>query len=376
MRLANFILGNIESIMHAWEDFARSLPPGSRMNVAALRNDAEQMLRFVAQDMETQQSSREQYLKSIGGGKQPDHDSSAARDHGLARAKDRFSLSELVSEYRALRASVLSLWLTSPDADSDMQQVIRFNEAIDQLIAESVQRYSGKLDRDADVFTASIGHDLRNPLNAISMSAQLLDNSRVLSQPEKNAVHQISQSAARMANMINELQDFSRVRLSTTLTINRQLLNVADVCEEVVEEIRAAIPQCKIAFLKSGNTMATVNGERIGQMLSNLVSNAVQHGTPNCDVEVAVQADAEAVTIAVTNEGPQIPAEALERIFEPLFRTDDSPHANRTHLGLGLYIARTIARAHGGDINVTSTESGTTFEVRIPRWASTNAGTQ
>ena len=117
------------------------------------------MLRFIAHDMETQQSRREQYEKSIGAGPQSSGDDrSAAQDHGLARAVDRFSLSELISEYRALRASVLSLWLASPNADRDMQQVIRFDEAVDQLIAESVHRHSAKIEGDADIFTASIGH--------------------------------------------------------------------------------------------------------------------------------------------------------------------------------------------------------------------------
>src|SRR5689334_12464740 len=226
MRLAAFILANTERILQAWEDFARSLPAGRPMPAGALRDDADRMLRFIAHDMDTRQSRHEQFLKSIGAGPQPTtDDASAAQDHGLARAVDRFSLSELVSEYRALRASVLSLWLDSGEADSDTQQIVRFNEAVDQLIAESVARYSRKLDTDADVFTASIGHDLRNPLNAIAMSAQLLNESAALSGADKGAVDQINSSAVRMGAMLGELQDFSRVRLRGMLNFERERLD-------------------------------------------------------------------------------------------------------------------------------------------------------
>jgi signal transduction histidine kinase len=259
------------------------------------------------------------------------------------------------------------LWLDSAEGDSDAQQIVRFNEAVDQLIAESVARYSGKLDSDADVFTASIGHDLRNPLNAIAMSAQLLKTSDTLHESEKNAVDQIHLSAVRMGAMLGELQGFSRVRLSGMLRFERQQLDVAHLCEEVVREIRASTPRCQINFSHRGETTASVGGERIGQMLSNLIGNAVQHGEPGASVDIDVAGHDEAVTIRVRNAGPEIPSAALARIFDPLYRTDSTVHENRMHLGLGLYIARTIARAHGGEITVTSEDGSTTFEVRLPR---------
>ena len=368
MRLADFILANLEPILQAWENFARSLTPGNPLTVAGLRDDAERMLLFIAQDMETRQDPREQFLKSIGARPQTrGEQQTAAQEHGLARAVNRFSLSELVSEYRALRASVLSLWLNSADADKDVQQIIRFNEAVDQLIAESVSRYSSKLDQDADVFTASIGHDLRNPLNAIAMSARLLDSARTLSNVEKRAVNQIEQSAVRMGTMVGELQDFSRVRLTGMLTVEREPMDVARLCTEVIQEIRASTPGCRITFSQAGDTVASVSDERIGQLLSNLIGNAVEHGAPGADVEVTVTGEDQAVSIYVRNAGPAIPAEALTRIFEPLYRTDSSAQQNRMHLGLGLYIARTIARAHGGDISVTSEDGSTTFQVHLPR---------
>jgi signal transduction histidine kinase len=289
----------------------------------------------------------------------------------MARAVERFSLSDLVGEYRALRASVLSLWLRTPDATEDLAQVVRFNEALDQLIAESVERYSGKLDSDADVFTASIGHDLRNPLNAIAMCAQVLETSGTLSQGERSAVHQIGRSAVRMSDMLGELQDFSRVRLGAMLTFERERLDVAGLCEKVVQEIRSSTPDRSITFSKAGNAIANVSRERVEQLVSNLVGNAVQHGRADSDVDVAVTGQDDVVVIDVHNAGPAIPAQALERIFEPLYRKDRASNDTRAHLGLGLYIARTIALAHGGDIQVSSTQAtGTKFHVCLPREAS------
>jgi signal transduction histidine kinase len=367
MRLSAFIIENLEPILQAWEDFARSLPTGNPMTVAALRDDAERMLRFIAYDMETPQSSRERFLKSVGAGPKPGEDApSAAQDHGVARAVDRFTLFELTSEYRALRASVLALWLNQPERGNDVEQIIRFNEAVDQLIAESVERYSGKLAVDGDLFTASIGHDLRNPLNAIAMSAEYLAQFTDRSDHEKSAISQIAQSAQRIASMIDELQDFSRVRLTNTLSFTRESLDVARVCQEVADEIRASTPRRRVAFAQAGNTVTIANAERIRQLLSNLIGNAVQHGGDDCDVNVRVDGQDEALAISVHNTGPAIPPESLPRIFEPLYRVERTP-ADRTHLGLGLYIVRQIAVAHGGDVSVTSDSGGTTFRVRLPR---------
>ena len=200
------------------------------------------------------------------------------------------------------------------------------------------------------------------------MSAQLLNTSNTVSEEDRKAVDQIAQSAVRMSTLIGELQDFSRTRLGGMLTFKRGRADIARLCENVVKEIRASTQDCRIAFSQAGNTVADVNDERIEQMLSNLIANAVQHGASSCDVDVAVTGGDWVVLISVRNMGLPIPPEALDRIFEPLYRADASTPAKRTHLGLGLYIARTIAIAHGGDIDVTSTEdAGTTFQVRLPR---------
>jgi hypothetical protein len=148
MKLAQFILNNIEPILTEWEAFAKSLPPGKNMNTAALRNDADRMLRFVAADMETAQSEDQRAAKGLG---QHTLVSSAAHGHGGLRHMQAFDLIQMVSEFRALRASVIRLY--SAEAGTALpatsSELIRFNESIDQILAGSVHRYAGEVEQSA-----------------------------------------------------------------------------------------------------------------------------------------------------------------------------------------------------------------------------------
>jgi len=175
MELAQFIIDNIEPILAEWEAFAQSLPPGQDMDSAALRNDAERMLRFIAADMQTAQSDAQSAAK--GRGHQPmSRDDTAAHHHGRMRLVQAFDLAQMVSEFRALRASVLRLWASQRGTTESlpMPELVRFNEAMDQILAESVSRVSGDMERSRELLLAILGHDLRNPLSSIRMSAEVL----------------------------------------------------------------------------------------------------------------------------------------------------------------------------------------------------------
>ncbi|MCK0509510.1 sensor histidine kinase [Aromatoleum buckelii] len=370
MKLSTFILDNIEPILKQWEEFARSLQPGRLMTVTALRDDAERMLQFIAADIETPQSRAQQRQKSIGRGLQlADRADSAAHDHGKARAVDHFTFSEMVSEYRALRAAVTRMWLDSAGVDAEsVAQLVRFNEAVDQVLAESVVRFATTLERESDLFTASIGHDLRNPLNSIVSSSEMLAQSTLLPDPERAAAKRIANSALRMAGMLAELQDFSRSRLHGLIHLSLEHADVAQICKDVMAEIAATHPTYSLGFVESGDTAAIVDRKRIGQLISNLVGNAVQHGTPSGTICVSAQGGEQHVRIEVHNEGPKIDPARLKDIFEPLHRAPSEAPRAPGSLGLGLYIVRRIAVAHGGTVSVTSTETdGTTFVVVIPR---------
>jgi len=367
--LSQFILANMETILQRWEDFARTLEAGRLLSISALRNDAERMLRFVAADMLTMQSDAEQYDKSIGQGKQlPDSQQSAGHDHGVARASDNFSLMEVVSEYRALRSTVTSLWLSETELTEDTaQQLVRFDEAIDQILAESVVRFSSKIDQEADLFTASIGHDLRNPLNAISMAGMLLNTSDALDARGRLAVKQIELSVGRIENMLRQLGDFARVRLGAIVGYDRQQADVAEICRQIVEEFRTSHPDRHFEFQNDGDTMALVDSVRLGELLSNLLGNAIQHGSTDGEVRVQAYGSADDVLIEVHNAGPAIPKDQIDVLFEPMRRGPSTQPREPGSLGLGLYIARTIALAHGGNVSVVSTDGETTFRTQLPR---------
>jgi len=369
MRLARFIVDNLEAILQEWEAFARSLAPGLVMNIAELRNDAEQMLRFIAADMETEQTREQEVAKAIGHGPAlPAGSSSAAHRHGIARAVERFSLVELISEYRALRASVVRMWIEAvPLTKHTVGQIVRFNEAIDQILAEGVSTFTQHLDHEADRFTASIGHDLSNPVNAVMMSAGGLLKSGNLSDAERAAVERILRASDRLSGMLTDLRDFTRSRLGGFLIVQTEACDVRDLVRNVVGELEAAYAERRITTACRGNLVATVDRKRVSQLLSNLVANALQHGAEHTDVQVRATREGDAVAIEVRNEGATIDTALMKRLFDPHISGDR--RGDDRHLGLGLYIARQIAVAHGGGIDVESGGGQTRFTVRLPAMA-------
>jgi signal transduction histidine kinase len=376
MHLANFILANLEPILVEWEAFAKSLPAGVSMTPRALRNDAERMLRFIAADLEKGQTVDQEIAKSHGHGEHlRDGEQSAAHDHGLQRLADGFDLVQMVSEYRALRASVTRLWAKEVNAfDQQALEMIRFNEAMDQILAESVERFTEKVGRDRDLFLAVLGHDLRNPLSTIKMGSALLLRSSAITARDHNSAATISRSADRMGQMVHDLLDFTRTRLGARLPISVERCDLRTICDRIAEEMRTAHPDRSISVECDGDCAGQWDPSRIEQLVSNLVGNAVQHGYRGTAVAIILDGNqTETVTVGVLNHGPAVPEWQRRTIFDPLTRGVD-PEAqadgdHRTSLGLGLYIAREIASAHGGTIDLTSSEiAGTTFRVVLPRY--------
>ena len=231
MRLGDFILANVESILADWEEFARNLAPGSAMGVIALRDHAEDILRATARDMVSSQTAQQQADKSKGrggGGTESARLDGASKEHAIARLGSGFDLIEVVSEYRALRASVLRLWgerVHTAD-EHDLQDLTRFNESIDQSLAEAVKSYTQRVDESRELFLATLGHDLRNPLNAIVVSSALLARSRQLDEEYTQIALQMSNFANVMTRMIHDLLDFTRARLGGGMPISATRLDL------------------------------------------------------------------------------------------------------------------------------------------------------
>ena len=379
MRLAEFIVANTDDILAEWEAFARDIWPGEAgADVATLRDHAEQILRATARDMGTDQSAAEQSDKSKGRG--PAGDASDRLDdasnlHGVGRVDSGFDLPQVIAEYRALRASVVRLWRESrPAADAnDLDDLTRFHESIDQSMTRAVRAYTDRVDRSRQTFLAILGHDLRTPLTAIRTAAAVLRQAGGLDAQAAEMVGVLNSSARSMSTMVGDLLDFAAAGLGGRIPVAPAPADLGQICRDVAAEVRAAHPGCAVELRADGDLAGEWDAARLRQAITNLVGNAIQHGGDGaCRADVSADAgDAGTIAVAVHNGGEPIPPDLLPTIFEPLVRdATRSSHARRQKgsIGLGLYIAREIAAAHGGTIDVTSTAAaGTTFTLRVPR---------
>jgi signal transduction histidine kinase len=373
IRLGDFIIQHMEVILKDWEKFARTInPPALTMDSTSLRDHAELMLKVIAKDLATHQTEKEQSDKSKD--LAPENPAiTAAEEHAEARLLSGFTIGQLFSEYRALRASVLHLWHehSREGLMSDPEDITRFNEAIDQAIAESVSRYSTLLKTSQDMFLAILGHDLRNPLSATSMSAMTLMRFENVSDKVISTATRIYNSAQRMSKLINDLIDFTRSQLGKKLPVNLQPSNLAKVCADIIEEQEIANPEYAFVLSAEGSFDGHWDEQRIAQVFSNLLGNAIQYGVTPSPIKVHLSSSPDSVFIKINNKGEPIPASKIQTIFDPLVRHEQNLHANyslNSSLGLGLYIVREIVLAHNGSINVRSTEvDGTTFEIELPR---------
>ena len=286
----------------------------------------------------------------------------SGRLHADGRLRQGFTLAHVLAEFRALRASVLRLYELSGDAD--LAGVRRFNEAIDEALTESMMRYSAQTDLYRDQFIGILSHDLRSPLGAITAGAALLARAAEDDQRQARVAARILNSAQRMERMIADLLDLTRTRLGGVIPLKAVHTDLQRVCEEVVLEVQASHLDAVVHFGSHGDVTGEWDADRLAQVVSNLVGNAIEHGG-NTPVTLVASAAGERVKLTVHNDGDPIPPHAQATMFEPLARGTSDGTRN---FGLGLFIARAIVVAHGGEIRVTSTEqSGTTFEVTLPR---------
>ena len=371
MRLADFILRDMERILVQWEAFAREIQPATaNMTQLALRNHAKQMMEAICKDLATAQSRVAQVEKSQGHApRYAGASETAAQTHALLRAKSGFDINQLAAEYRALRASVLRLWMDAGDPkESLLEDVIRFNEAIDQALAESVDFFSAQVDQARNLFFGMLGHDMRSPLQTIQMTARYLS--------EMNAGASVSDAAARLINsgtrmkeLLDDLLDFNRTKFGFGINIAPTAIDGAVLVAEELKLVRGSHPNRAIELEVTGDGRGYWDGPRLRRLLGNLLLNAIKYGAADSPIRVSVEDHGADVRLAVRNGGSAIDPEILDDIFEPLKRGIDYENSSDadSSLGLGLYIAREIAKAHGGEIGVQSDTKETVFSVRLPR---------
>ena len=373
MSLAEFITDNMELILMEWETFAESvLPAGASMTSLVLRDHAPQILDAVVKDITTAQTREAQAEKSKGRAPRvPGSPATAAQTHAVLRAQSGCDINQLVAEYRALRASVLRLWIDAcPLDEASGKEIIRFDEAIDQAIAESVGDFHAQVEQSRNLFLGMLGHDMRTPLNAIVATASLL---RAI-----NAGEQVSAAAARLIRsgasmrvLLDDLVDFNRTHLGLGIKVVKKDIDLAEELRGEVEQLRVVHPDRRIEFAVTGDAVGHYDGGRLKQVLRNLVSNAIVHGSPDTPVRVALVGEEPEIRLKVTNEGPAIDPSFQSQLFDPLTRglAQTSSREYNDGLGLGLFIVRELVLAHGGRVEVRSdsTEGETTFTVILPR---------
>jgi signal transduction histidine kinase len=347
------------------------------MSALSLRDHAKPILLAIAKDLESSQTALAQSDKSKGLAPPLSARETAAATHGALRHLSGFDLNQLGAEYRALRASVIRLWTLKHQSHMDsavFEDMIRFNEAVDQAVAESTSRYAAELALSRDTFMAILAHDLRSPLSAIAMLSYLLEGSAATDGARKQA-RQIQTSAKEMGAMIRDLLEYTRTQLGKGIPIHARRCSIAAICREALDEVRAAHSQRQFDFAMAQDTDWLVDHARLRQALSNLLNNAVQHGDPAAPIALSVAVEeGPQLTIRVKNQGKPIPPESLQVIFDPLVQlSEKSPigiDTPSTNLGLGLFIAREVSTGHGGTLDVSSDAvNGTVFVLRIPQAA-------
>ncbi|MDN8038803.1 sensor histidine kinase [Burkholderia vietnamiensis] len=369
MDLSEFIAEHREALVHAWAGYALKISQeDTRLSEKQLRNSAGDILAAISADMRTSQSPAEQTAKSRGeGSEQESQFTRVARLHAEDRLSHGFGINDVVAEFRALRATVLRYWeTTSPRGAAAFQQMIRFNEAIDQVLAESIRHYAEHTEHGRDLFTAVLAHDLRSPLGAILNASQALHYDAQLSPASVRSLDFVQRSAKRMNEMIDDMLAFTRTRLGDTLPVSIAQHDITQIIRDAVSEVNASYPNAHIELRCADGLPVNCDAGRICQLIVNLLTNAARYGSGRIAIEAI--GDTDEITVSVFNEGKPIPEEAFPTLFDPLTRgTRSDENGPSTGMGLGLYICRCIANAHHGTIKVLSGERGTTFTLRMPR---------
>jgi signal transduction histidine kinase/ActR/RegA family two-component response regulator len=397
MRLADFVLTNVEPILVQWESFARGIwPSGATADPAEMRDDAEDILRATAVDMQSEQTEAQRTAKSEGAAKPADDSvdlTTASSAHGRRRVASGFDLWAVVAEYRALRASVLRLWRASgPTPDlRDLDDVTRFNESMDQSLTHAVRSYAEQVERDRaallaseqasrreaevanrakDVFLATLSHEMRTPLNAIVGWLSILRHESAEPRHFQEGLKVIERNTLAQVQLIDDILDVSRI-VSGKLRVDIRPCELADVINAGVNVVRTAAEARGITLglqLDPSVGGAWCDSGRMQQVVWNLVANAVKFTPKGGHVDVTLRRERSSFHVQVSDTGQGISPELLPHVFDRFRQADGSTRRQFGGLGLGLSIVKYIVEAHGGTVEVTSEGEGkgSAFTVRLP----------
>lgn len=346
--VADFIRANRARLLEVWAQRVRALPGAVSLPHPLLVDHVPQILDALANAMARGDTTTVPLAE-------------LPLIHAAERWREGFDLRQVVAEYRLLRRTIIEEHARHAGVDPTVFVVL--NEALDHAITDAVDHYSIQRDNARDLFVGMLGHDLRNPLNAIIMAAQVAAAS-----PDRkdDAIARIQTSGRRMARLIDDLLGFARAQMGGRMPITPKPVDLRPVVAETVRELASAHAAREIRCLTAealGDFRGEWDAERIAQAISNLVSNAIQHGTDPIVVNLIDEGE-RGIVLEVGNQGT-IPPDIKSRLFTPFARRQGS-----TGSGLGLYIVREIGLAHRGDVSVSSDpQAGTVFRLSLPRRA-------
>jgi phosphoserine phosphatase RsbU/P len=254
------------------------------------------------------------------------------------------------------------------DRDRYERELVASRRRLEELVNEAKRMHAEARDRAlfAEQMVGIVSHDLRNPLSGIAMGAAVLARGN-LSENQQRTLSRISRSTERANRLIADLLDFTKARLGGGLKVTMKAIDLHAIIGDAVDDLALTYSGRVLKHVRVGEGACEADPDRLVQIVGNLVSNAMTYGVPECPVTVTSCADDAAVSLAVHNQGTPIADDVQTRIFEPMTRGTDVASAARS-VGLGLFIVRQIAQAHGGTSDVRSTaEEGTTFRVVFPR---------
>lgn len=372
MSLSTFIRKNEEAILTDWEEFAQAhIGSAKEVSMAELRNHLRSILKFVTDDMDSFQKDFSRFENSGSADQEDPSAIDLLETYDDLHFIEAFDAEDLIVEFHALRASVIRLWEGERgQAPADYHELVKFNESVDEACSEGFIYYTEKVDHARNLLLASLVHDIRNPLGILSVVAQKLKSRTDMDDREKMLTEQIFLGATRCVDLVSDLIDDVRARSGNGLPVIIHDIDLEDLIEKTVTEIQIVHPLQKISVWAEGNLKGSGDKARLGQVLSHLILNAIQHGQTSTLIEVAAKGEEEEIIISVHNYGVPIPPAIIPDIFEAMTQGSDyqRPASATSSLGMGLFIVREIVEAHDGEIDVTSTEdAGTTFTLHIPR---------
>lgn len=254
------------------------------------------------------------------------------------------------------------------DRDRYEKELEQARTKLEAMVAHANELQAQASDRAmfAEEMVGIVSHDLRNPIMAILMSAELLDKSNV--SPSQSAVlARILRAGDRASRLIANLLDLTQVRLGSGLLVSPALMDLHDTVAGAVQESSQVYPDRMLRHVQQGPSPCIADADRLAQLVGNLVSNAMAYGEPGAAVVVTSARQAGGFSVSVHNRGSPIPADIMDKLFERMMRGCDQVNTGRS-VGLGLFIVNEIAKAHSGKVSVASTlEAGTTFTVKIPQ---------